>query len=69
MSGERYEYSTAVGGRNAANAGVAGVITCVPNDWPHGRLGTELSGMMVPASTQAPPPSFDRRRIDNAILI
>ena len=34
-----------------------------------GQLNTELSGGMEPASTQAPPPSFNRRRIGNAISI
>ena len=69
MGGGRDEDSTAVGGRNAATAGVAGATSCVPNDWPYGRLDTESSGGMAPASPQAPPPSFDRRRIGNAIAV
>ena len=34
-----------------------------------GRLDTESSGGMAPTSPQAPPPSFDRRRIGNAIAV
>ena len=37
----RDEDSTAVGGRNAATAGVARAILFIPNDWPYGRLETE----------------------------
>ena len=37
----RDEDSTAVGGRNAATAGVAGAILFIPNNWPYGRLETE----------------------------
>ena len=55
VSGGRDEDSTAVGGRNGATAGVAGAILCVPNDWPYGRLDTESSGGMAPASPQSPP--------------
>ena len=69
MGGGRDEDSTAIGGKNAATAGVAGATSCVPNDWPYGRLDTESSGRMAPASPQAPPPSFDRRRIGNAIAV
>ena len=69
MGGGRDEDSTAVGGRNAATAGVAGATSCVPNDWPYGRLDTESSGGMAPASPQALPLSFDRRKIGNAIAV
>ena len=69
VGGGRYEYSTAVGGRNAATSGVVGVTSFVPNYWPYGRLDTELSGGMAPASSQAQPPSFDRRRIGNSVAV
>ena len=39
------------------------------NDWPYGRLDTESSVGIAPASPQAPPPAFDRRRIGNAIAV
>ena len=65
----RDEDSTAVGGRNAPTVGFSGATSCVPNDWLYGRLDTELSGGMAPASPQAPSPSFDRRRIGNAIAV
>ena len=52
-----------------ATAGVAGVTSCVPNDCLYGRLDTETSGGMAPASPQTPPPSFDRQRIGNAIVL
>ena len=69
MGGGIDEYSTAVKVRNAANSGVASATLCVPNDCPYGRFDTESSGGTAPASTQAPPPSFDRQRIGNAIAI
>ena len=65
----RDEDSTAVGGRNAATASVVGATLCVPNNWLYGRLDTEFSGGMARACSQAPPPSFDRQRIDNAIAV
>ena len=65
VGGGRDEYSIAVGGMNAASASVAGDTYCVPKNWPYGRLDTDLSGGMAPASNQAPPLSFDRRRIVN----
>ena len=67
MGGGRDEDSTAIGEKNAATAGVDGATSCVPNDWPYGRLDTEPSRGMAPAFPQAPPPSFDRRRIGKAI--
>ena len=60
VGGGRDEDLTAVGGRNAATAGVAGATFFVPNDWLYGRLDTVLSGGMAPASPQAPIPSFDK---------
>ena len=54
------EDSTAVGGRNAATAGVAGAILFIPNDWPYDRLDTESSGGMAPAFPQSPIPCFGR---------
>ena len=54
------EDSTAVGGRNAATADVAGTTFFVPNDCPYGRLDTDSSGGMAPASPQESIPSFDR---------
>ena len=69
VGGGRDEYSTAVGGRNAATAGVAGATLCVPNDFLYGRLDTELSRGMVPESPQAHPPSFERQRIGNTIAV
>ena len=41
VGGGRDEYSTSIGVRNAATAGVSGATLCVPNDWPYGQLGTE----------------------------
>ena len=69
VGGRRVEDSTAVGGRIAATAGVAGATSCVPNDWPYVWLDLESSGGMVTESPQAPPPSFYRRRIGNAIAV
>ena len=69
LGGGRDEYSTAVGGRNAATAGVAGATLCVPNDFLYGRLDTESPGRMAPAPPQAPSPSFDRQRIGNNISV
>ena len=69
MGGGRDEDSAAVGGSNAATAGVASATPCVPNDWPYGRLDTESSGGMAPASPQAPPTSFDKQRIGNVISV
>ena len=69
MGGGRDEDLTVVGERNAATAGVSGATLFVPNDWPYGRLDTESSGRMAPASPQASAPSFDRRRIGNAIVV
>ena len=69
MGGGRDEDSTAIGGKNAATAGVAGATSCVPNDWPYDRLDTESSGGMAPASRQAPPLPFHRQRIGNAIAV
>ena len=60
VGGGRDEDLTAIGGKNAATAGVAGATLCVPNNWLYGQLDTESSGGMVPASPQLPPPSFDR---------
>ena len=60
---------TAIGGKNADTAGVSGATLCVPKDWLYGRLDTELSGGMAPASPQAPPPSFGRQRIGNVISV
>ena len=65
----RDEDSTAVGGRNAATAGVASTTLCVPIDWSYVRLDTESSGGMAPASHQAPLLSFFRQRIGNAISV
>ena len=69
VGGGRDEDSTAIGGKNAVTASVAGANSCIPNDWPYGRLDTESSGGMAPASPQPPPPSFDSRRIGNAIAV
>ena len=69
MGGGRDEDSTAIGWKNMATAGVAGATSFVPNDWLYGWLDTESSGRMAPASPQAPPPSFDRRRIGHAISV
>ena len=69
VGGGRDEDSTAVGERNVATAGVAGATSYFPNYWPYGRLDTEPSGGMAPASPRAPSPSFDRRRIDNDIYV
>ena len=68
MGGRRDENLIDIGGGDSAPAGVAGNTSCVPNDWPYGRLDTELSRGMDPASTQATPPSFDKQRIGNAIV-
>ena len=67
--GGRYEYSKALGGGDAATDGVAGTTAYVPNNFPYVRLDTELSGGMVTEYPQAPPPSFDIRRIGNAIAV
>ena len=67
--GERGEDSTDIVGNNAANSGVAGATSCVPNDWPYVWLELESSGGMVTESPQAPPLSFYRRRIGNAIAV
>ena len=67
MVGGRDEDSTAVGGRNAATSGIYGATLCVLNYCPYIQLDTELSVGMASESPQAPPPSFDRRRIGNAI--
>ena len=69
VGGGRDEDSRSIGGKNAATAGVAGATSCIPRDWPYGRLDTESSGRMAPEYSQAPPPSFDRRRIRNAIAV
>ena len=69
MGGGRYDDSAAIGGKNTATAGVAGATSCVPNNWLYGQLDTYLSGGMAHASPQAPPPSFDRQRIVNAIAV
>ena len=69
VGGGRDEDSTSIGGKNAATAGVSSATSCVPNDWTYGRLDTELSGGMVTEYPQAPPPSFDIRRIGNAIAV
>ena len=69
VGGGRDEDSAAIGGNNAATAGVAGATSCVPNDWPYGRFDTDSSGGMVPAFPQAPPLSFDRQSIVNAIAV
>ena len=69
MGRGRYEDSTDVGERNAATAGFDGATMCIPNDWPYGRLETDSSVGMAPASPQAPPPSFYRQRISNAISV
>ena len=67
--GGRDEDSAAVGERNTATAGVSGATLFVPNNWLYGRLDTESSGGMTPASHQAFIPSFDRCRIGNAIAV
>ena len=67
MGGGRDEYLTAVGGRNAATAGVAGATSCVHNNCPYGWLDTEFSGEMTPESPQAAPPYFDIQSIGNTI--
>ena len=69
VGGKRDEYSAAIGRRNAATAGVAGATSCVPNNWPYGRLDTYSSGGMTPASPQATPTCFDRRRTGNDISV
>ena len=69
MGGGRDEDSTAVGGRNAATARVAGATVSVPNNRAYGQLDTELSGGMAHASPKAPSLSFDRRRINNFIYV
>ena len=69
MVGGVDEDPTAVGGRNAATSSFSGAISCVPNYCLYGQLYTELSGGMAPASPQAPPPYFDRRRIRNVIAV
>ena len=69
VGGGRDEDSTAIVGKNAATAVFAGATSCVPNDWPYGRLDTELSVGMAPAYPPAPPTSFDRQRIDNAMTV
>ena len=65
----RDEDSTAIGGKKADTAGVASTTSCVPNYWPYGRLYTDSSLGVAPASPQAPPSSFDRQRIGNAISV
>ena len=67
MGGGRDDYLTVVGRRNADTAGVAGVTSCLSNNFLYGRLDTELLGGMAPSYPQAPSPSFDRRMICNAI--
>ena len=67
VGGGRDENLTALGGENAATAVVAGATSCVPNDWPYGRLDTDSSGGMAPAFTQAPSPTFYRQRIVNYV--
>ena len=69
MRGERYENLTGLEGRNEATAGVAGATLYVTNDCTYGQLDTESSGEMEPASSQAPPPPFVRKRIGNAIAV
>ena len=63
MGGGGYENFTAIGGRNAATAGVAGATLFVPKYCLYGRLDTDLSGGMAHVSPQALPTSFERRRI------
>ena len=63
VGGGRDEDSTAIGGKNSATDGVDGSTLCLPIGWTYGRLDTESSGGMAPASPQAPPPSFDKRII------
>ena len=58
VGGGRDDYLTAVGGRNADTAGVAGATSCVPNNCLCGRLNIYSSGVMSPASPQAPSTSF-----------
>ena len=69
MGGGVDEDFTAVVGMNVDTTGVVGTTLCVTNNFPYVRLDTESSGGMAPASTQAPPPSFDRKRIGNAISV
>ena len=70
VGGGRYEYFTSIGGGGGADtAGVAGATSCVPNYCMYGRLDTELSGGMAPASPQAPSHSFGRKMIGNAISV
>ena len=58
MGGVRDEYSTAVGGRNAATASVAGNTLYITNYCLYGRFDIESSGGMENAFPQAPSPSF-----------
>ena len=69
VGGERDEDSTAVGGRNAATAGVSNAPLCVHNYWTYGRVDTELSGVMAPASTHPTSLYFYRKRICNTISV
>ena len=58
VGGGRDDYLTAVGGKNADTAGVAGATSCVHNYCPYGRLDIDSSGGMAPAYPQAPSTSF-----------
>ena len=69
MSGGRDEYYKAVGGGGAATTGLAGATSCVPNDWPYGRLDTESSRGIDPAYNQAPPLFFDIQGLATLFLL
>ena len=58
VGGGRDDYLTAVGGKNADTAGVAGATSCVYNYCLYGPLDIESSGGMAPAYPQAPSTSF-----------
>ena len=58
VGGGRDDYLTAVGGKNADTAGVAGATSCVYKYCVYGLLDIKLSGGMAPAYPQAPSTSF-----------
>ena len=58
VGGGRDDYLTAVGGKNADTAGVAGATSCVHNDCPYGRFNIKSSRGIAPASPQPPSTSF-----------
>ena len=69
VGGGKDEDYIAIGGKNAATSVVVGATLCVPNYWLHVRLEKKSSGGMATASPQAPPLSFDRQSIVNAIAV